>query len=65
MQLKIWHIYTYIQYLFLVRFCFKHKLAANTQNTQIQCTVYAELTYLSVPLAYIFICSSIILGLPW
>ena len=33
-------------------------MAANTQNTQIQHTVYAELTYLSVPLVYLFICSN-------
>ena len=58
------YIYIYIQYLFLLRFCFKQKLAANTQNTQIPRTVHAELTYLSAPLVYLLICSRIISGLP-
>ena len=64
------YIYIYIYYTHIYNIYFKsnsvsNKLAANTQNTQIQHTVYAEQTYLSVPLVCIFICSSTISGLPW
>ena len=63
-------IYIYIFYTHIYNIYFKsdsvsNKLAANIQNTQIQHTVYAELTYLSVPLVCIFICRSTKSGLPW
>lgn len=51
------HIYIYNFLFFNQSLCFKQKLVESIKHIQIQPTVYAELTYGTLPLVDTFVCA--------